>query len=36
MQPESCRFNRGPAIPANSIRPDVEIVAEYGETVESS
>jgi len=36
MQPESCRFNRGPAIPcpADSIRPLLEVIAEYGKTVE--
>src|ERR1700688_177270 len=37
MQPESCRFNRGLAnrCPANSIRPHLEVIAEYGKTVES-
>jgi hypothetical protein len=36
MQPESCRFDRGPAIPcpADSTRPHVEVIAEYGKTVE--
>jgi hypothetical protein len=37
MQPESCRFNRGLTnpCPANSIRPRLAVIAEYGKTVES-
>jgi hypothetical protein len=36
MQPESCRFNRGltNACPASNIRPHLEVIAEYGKTVE--
>jgi hypothetical protein len=37
MQPESCRFNRGrddPLTRADSIRPCLEVIAEYGKTVD--
>ena len=38
MQPESCRFNRGLTnpCPANSIRPRLGVIAEYGKTVETA